>query len=1168
MQTTLLGLAMALILALVAALVGPHFVDWNNHRAFFEAEASRLVGVNVKIAGDIDAGLLPIPLVTLNDIVIDGGKADRNPARGVGRLRAGSLKIELALGSLMRGELRATEMKLVAPQLRLGLDDKGHIDWPPLALAENTLSIDRLSIEDGRATLTDAASQSQFVLDRFWFTGDVRSLTGPIRGKGAFVSGNGLYGYEISVGRPGPEGTRLKLTLKTEERPLTVEAEGLMAFDRAAPGFEGTLTLSRPAVAVLASGQAAAYEPWRLTSKIKAEPSSATLDEVSFQYGPDERAVALTGSASFAFGAHPQMRGALAARQADLDRLLATAAMPRRLPFSAMQAFGDLLSAALRPTWPVRLSLNVDALTLGGGTLQNVSSVLRSDGTTWALDKLEFRAPGFTQVKAGGRLYLVDGGIGFSGPTSVDSNDPKNLLAWIAGRPSAVAQFKPWHAKGDVTLGPDRIAVAGLRTEFDRGVVEGSASYAWPSGRQPARLEADLHAGDVDLDSALALGGAAFSGLELERPGEMALALDVGKARLAGLDARNIAARLKLDAGNLSIDRLSIQDLGGMSFVATGRIQTQASPGGNITLYLDARDLKGLAALADVAAPTLAEPLRRLTTRQKTAVLRANIGLAAAASDRVNGTVGLSGTLGAIRLDASARAAGKREAFTLAAKNPLAGTDVAFKGQFDVDDPAPLLALFGIQGIAAADGHPARLTLAAEGPFGRDLRFNTKLDAGSIDLGGSGVLKVASGAPASLDLDQIAGTVAGSPLKGRLGLRFGETARIDGAIETESLNVPAVVAAAVGMPRTTPDRRGAANDTSAAASTAVGGGWSTEPFVWNTSGVSGRIGFKARRAVFASGIAAASLRGTFRFNSAEAVFEDIAGEWGKGRIEGRLAFANGDDGVSARVRLGLTDADLGAIFPGAGRPLSGRLALQAELEGTGRSPATFMGSLNGYGNVTLEQARIGGLDPGVFGAVWRATELGIPTSGNRIRDFVSGALDNSGLPVSRATADISIKAGQARFGNVAVKAAGADLDVVAGIDLTDATLNALLTLNGQPASPGEARPAVLVTLKGPLPTPQRNVDTSVLTSWLALRTADQKSRQIDTMERARREAAVSVDVPRSTSTPAEPHASSDVSSSPMSNVMSGPDETPTNIQAPALPAPVNIPVLPKPHTSP
>ena len=65
----------------------------------------------------------------------------------------------------------------------------------------------------------------------------------------------------------------------------------MLAFERGAPRFDGALTLSRPAGAVLASGKAVAFEPWRLTSKVKADVSAAALDEVSFQYGPDERAV-------------------------------------------------------------------------------------------------------------------------------------------------------------------------------------------------------------------------------------------------------------------------------------------------------------------------------------------------------------------------------------------------------------------------------------------------------------------------------------------------------------------------------------------------------------------------------------------------------------------------------------------------------------------------------------------------------------------------------------------------------------------------------------------------------------------------------------------------------------------------------------------------------------
>ena len=440
---------------------------------------------------------------------------------------------------------------------------------------------------------------------------------------------------------------------------------------------------------MLASGKAVAFEPWRLTSKVKAGVSVAALDEVAFQYGPDERAVTLAGSGEFKFGAQPQLQGMLSARQVDLDRLLATPDAPRRLPLAAVQAFGEMLGSALRPSWPVKLALNVDAMTLGGAPMQNVASDLRSDGTTWTLDRLELRAPGFTQVKVDGRLYPLGKGLGFAGGASVDSNDPKNLVAWLAGQATTAAQYKPWRAKGDVTLRADRIAVEHLRTEIDRGVVEGSVSYAWPAGDRPARLDGELRAAELDLDGVLGFGESALSGLGLERPGEVTLAMDIGRAKIAGFDARNIAARLKLDAGGLAIERLSIGDLGDTSFVATGRIQTQSSPGGSITVNLESRDLSGIQALSERFAPALAGPLRRLAARQKTATLQASVSMESSGADGASGKIGLTGKVGAIRVNVSASATGKREAFMVTDLGALAGADVRIDGRFEADGSGP-----------------------------------------------------------------------------------------------------------------------------------------------------------------------------------------------------------------------------------------------------------------------------------------------------------------------------------------------------------------------------------------------------------------------------------------------------------------------------------------------
>ena len=305
-------------------------------------------------------------------------------------------------------------------------------------------------------------------------------------------------------------------------------------------------------------------------------------------------------------------------------------------------------------------------------------------------------------------------------------------------------------------------------------------SYAWPVGDRPARLDGELRAAELDLDGVLGFGESALSGLGLERPGEVTLAIDIGRAKIAGFDARNIAARLKLDAGGLAIERLSVGDLGDTSFVATGRIQTQSSPGGSITVNLDARDLNGILALSERFAPALAGPLRRLAARQKTATLQANVSMESSGADGANGKIGLTGKVGAIRVNISASATGKREAFALTDLGALTGADVRIDGQFEADGSGALLGCIGLDRIVAAEQRPARLDVSASGPLGRELRFEGKLAAGPIDVGGKGTLRFASDQPATLDFDQFPGLIGGSKVQGRWALRFGDAPRLDG----------------------------------------------------------------------------------------------------------------------------------------------------------------------------------------------------------------------------------------------------------------------------------------------------------------------------------------------------------------------------------------------------
>ncbi len=478
MQTTLLGLAIAIILALVAALVGPLLIDWGGHRSLFEAEASHLLGLEVRVAGEIDARLLPSPRLTLHQIEI--GKAGQNSAgqnlAGQDNIRARSLGIEFALGPLMRGEWRATELHLEGPQISLGLDASGHVQAPSIAMGfdPDGLTIDRLSIEDGKVILRDAANGASMTLDRFWFNGEARSLIGPIKGEGAVTIGGELYPFRIAAGRYSDDGgLKVHINIDPVNHPLSIETDGALMLAGGEPRFDGTLSLARP-VGIASRSATSVTQPWRASGKIKASAAGALMQQVEFQYGSEEQGLKLTGVADFKFGKRPRFDGVLSGRQIDLDRALATGDGNRPLPAAAIRELAEWGGAAFRPAMPIQIGVGIDQITLGGNTVQNLRGDISTDAQGWNLDRFEFRAPGFTQVRLSGHLAVTGDGVNFTGPAELESNDPEDSGGLAGGqgrshanRPTAAAASRRRDVGERQVCG--RASEGGLRSQNHSG---------------------------------------------------------------------------------------------------------------------------------------------------------------------------------------------------------------------------------------------------------------------------------------------------------------------------------------------------------------------------------------------------------------------------------------------------------------------------------------------------------------------------------------------------------------------------------------------------------------------------------------------------------------------------------------------------------------------------
>ena len=615
--------------------------------------------------------------------------------------------------------------------MNLGLDASGHLQAPNLAIGfdPDALSIDRLSIEDGKVTLTSAAAGGSVTLEHVWFNGEARSLLGPIKGEGAANVGGDLYPFRLSAGRLSDDGKlKLRVNVDPVNHPLSAEADGMVSVNNGAPSFDGTLNLRRPVG--IATGGRALSQPWHLGGKIKATSSSALMQNVEFQYGSQDKGFKLTGVADLKFGKQPRFEGVLSADQIDLDRALGEADGSRLPPATALRKLAQLAGGAFRPKIPIKIGIGIDQATLGGDTVQNLRGDVSTDAKGWNLDRFEFRAPGYTQVRVSGHLAVDDEHVAFAGPADLKTSDPKALAAWLEGRAApAQSELRPMSLRGELTLASDKIAVDRLNAEFDRKAIAGNFAYVFAADARAARLDAALTAPDLDVDAALAFGKALLAGSGIERPHDMAIAADIGHATIAGLDARDASVRLKVDAGGLQIDRLSVADLGGAAFSASGRIVTAPSPQGSIDVNLDARDMTPVTALLARFAPKAAVVLGRAAATMAPAKLHAQLTVEGDAPKAL-AKLSLDGNLGKVRV-----AVNGESAADLAA---LSAGDLTVAGKLSADDGKQLVAMLALDRVVAADTGAGTLTFDARGPLRGELNVNATLNAGGLQANATG----------------------------------------------------------------------------------------------------------------------------------------------------------------------------------------------------------------------------------------------------------------------------------------------------------------------------------------------------------------------------------------------------------------------------------------------
>src|SRR6185369_11193325 len=260
----------------------------------------------------------------------------------------------------------------------------------------------------------------------------------------------------------------------------------------------------------------------------------------------------------------------------------------------------------------------------------------------------------------------------------------------------------------------------------------------------------------------------------------------------------------------------------------------------------------------------------------------------------------------------------------------------------------------------------------------------------------------------------------------------------------------------------------------------------------------GRIAFQALRGLLPGGSELQPVSGVIKSDGQSLSFDAIKGKIGGGEVTASMDAKQGANGIALNASVQVSGVDGTALRYRNLMMPAGRASMQMTLTSQGRSASALAGALSGSGTLTLEAARISGLDPRAFEVAVRANDSGQAKDDVRLKQIVESALPAGALAVPSAQIPFTIRDGRLRVGATTLDGNGVRATVSGGYDIAadQADIRAALSLTMT-----TGRPEIQLLAVGTPDALSRSVDVAPLSSWLAVRAIDYETRRLDAIER-------------------------------------------------------------------
>lgn len=1018
----LAGLALLVVVVVAGVWLLPSVLDWNRYRATIAELASERIGLPVRIDGPISLTLLPEPVLTAGRVSLKGAG---------GTVTAAQLRLQVALGPLLRGRIDARDLVLRgldvtlpwAPSAGPGLLAKAAPDWLSHVSARvegGRLAIGRFVLTDIDATLATSETTGSYML-----VGTARTGTPPPPAKAGDEKAEQGQGWHFTarLSQPGGDGA-VGLELAVDGLGKLVGLGGSLTGQIARDGtLTGQVAMRGPDLSHLLPAPAV---PFHAKGRVNIADGLAVADQLSGEIG----GAPTTGAVALRLDPKPRLDVAMSASRLDLDAWAS----------ALLQAEGGGLSGL--GGLPIGIDLSAEAATLGGGTLRRLRGAFDIGAGTVVVREASAVLPGDATFRLTGRLVPAEkavGGIRLDGIASVLAPTLRTTLAWGAasegdgGLPPG--SLRSARLSGHVVADAGGVAVDRLTGVLDGGPVTGAIGVRL--GKLP-QLRVDLSVDRLDLGpwlpaalpSPAALlarlahvapaAGRFASGMTLE------VKLHAIEALLHGVTLAPLALDLGVESGRLALHGAQF-GLGGMQGSLSGTLLGGTlAEGGRLAdgrLELQAAHATALAGVLPGLLPGFTADLRGPVAPVLAGLMRAPIWLGP-----VNLQVQAAGTAAALGVTVAASMGDLR--IDAQPTLDLSGPAWRWQGPVTLRHPgAPRLAV--ALGLSAAPDW---------------------LGDGSLSL----VAQVAAGA-GEIGLADFTLTAGGLHATGALDLRLDVPGgpSLTGQVSADQLPLPAP---AMGDPLP----------------------------VGALSGWQASVRLDAARVLAGASVVLHKARGTLALSDGTLRLEGLTGQLAGGALALRASLDSTPASPLLAVQGTLTGAQLaGPLLNEPFDLTAGTLDAKVTLASQGFSPDGLLAGMTGTLSATVRGGALSGIDlPGVAAALLAPATPAEPALRKALD---GGSMGFDALDVTAALAQGVVHLEQARLA-----APSGRIDITGDMALPDSRLD--LRLQVRPTLPhaGEQGSTVLppqigLRITGSPVQPQRAPELADIIRWRAER---------------------------------------------------------------------------------